>query len=148
MAAQTLQDAPDLQATPKPSPLRVAEQLRIEAVRRLVQDQELEDIERELRRDLKNMGHSLQWDHTRRELQKTLPEAPVGIERRPAVEMASRKLFDDSNVFHPGLKEHEEISQHVAASLQRREELLNAAANSSAPNADESSRPSELASPK
>lgn len=55
--------------------LPVVEKLRLEAARRLAQDDELDAIERELRRDLH--GH-LSWDTTRRYLQQSLPAPAVG----------------------------------------------------------------------
>lgn len=45
--------------------LPITERLRIEAARRLAHDEELEEIEQELRRDLHARGAHLQWDAVR-----------------------------------------------------------------------------------
>lgn len=125
------------------SPVRVVEKLRSDAVRRFANDEELETVEQELRRDLHQQGSQLSWDSTRRELQQRIdlptvaktrpiqaapaqrtqsptspltphaPHAPLPSSARPRPQAGSRSGEEDDDGF--GEDQHDVASASAAA---------------------------------
>jgi len=81
------------------SKVRIVEKLRAEAFARFVDDQELEEFERELRSDLHQRGAALSWDTARKEIQALQgifvekPVYPPPIERRHDITTSTDVAF-------------------------------------------------------
>jgi len=93
-----------------PTSLALTEQMRIEAVKRLSQDEELDCIEQELRRDLHGRGATLSWDTMRRGQQGLAygsglvfyPGPPPLYGRMPDEDLGSLKAGSgDATCHHP-----------------------------------------------